>query len=105
MHYQINKLSSYKKASNRLRLLEKLRPYLDKNAAMNIYKMMIMPLLTYSGIMCLQHTNSQLYKFKSLENRARKIVDPECEVPKIHNQVFKRGVYDISEMYRQHYMQ
>ena len=45
LSFKSNFDSSYKSASNRLRFLEKLRPYLDATAAMNIYKMMVIPLL------------------------------------------------------------
>ena len=91
LSFKSNFDSPYKKAGNRLRLLEKLRPYLDATAAMNIYEMMVIPLLTYSWIICLQDTKSQLDKFKSLENRARSIVNSECEIPKIRNLILKEA--------------
>ena len=39
--------TKYKKAVQRSRLLSRLRPYLDINAASKIYGMMIMPIMTY----------------------------------------------------------
>ncbi|XP_057308170.1 uncharacterized protein LOC130646052 [Hydractinia symbiolongicarpus] len=65
---------SYKSASSRLRLLQRLRPCLTAEAAHNVFSMMIVPLITYSSALRIPITNTQLNKLKSLENRARSIV-------------------------------
>ena len=87
--------SSYKKASNRLRLLEKMRLYMDENTAERIYKSMIVPLLTYSGIVCLHRSNSQLAKFTSLENRASKIIASDTSLPQIQRQIMKESCHMV----------
>ena len=46
---------SYKSASTRLRLLERLRPYLTLDATIKVYLSMIVPIMTYGstiGIPC-----------------------------------------------------
>jgi hypothetical protein len=56
--------SYFKRAAGRLRLLEKLRIYLDLEAANAIYCSMIIPTLTYCGILHLQLTQTQLSSIK-----------------------------------------
>ena len=46
----------YKRASNRLGLLGKLEPHLDLTAAKAIYRTMILPTFTFSGILLLKLT-------------------------------------------------
>ena len=46
----------YKKASGRMRLLTKVRPYLNQAAAFEIFNMMIVALLTYCSIINLNCT-------------------------------------------------
>ena len=85
--------SKYKKASGRVRLLKTLRPYLSSVAASNVYNMMVTPLLTYCGIINLEHTQSQLDKFMSIDKRARAIVnDNAIKIPSsIEKQIYKRA--------------
>ena len=64
----------YKKASGRLRLLAKMRSYLDQATAATIYHSMILPTFTYCGIIQLNYTNTQLSRLSSLQSRALKIV-------------------------------
>ena len=42
--------AAHKKASGRLRLLSKLREHVTSDAALKIYQMMILPIITYSGM-------------------------------------------------------
>ena len=42
--------TTFKKASNRLRLLSKLHEHLTSTAATRIFQMMIVPIITYSGM-------------------------------------------------------
>ena len=53
--------TAYKKASNRLRLLSKLREHLT-SAATRIFQMMIVPIITYSGMVKLSLTKSFILK-------------------------------------------
>ena len=50
----------YKRASSRLRLLGKLRLHLDMTAAKAIYRTMILPTFTFSGILLLKLTETHL---------------------------------------------
>ena len=65
--------TSYKTASGRLRLLQKLRSYLTKEAAYSIFTMMTVPILTYRGPIKLTYTETQKKQFKSLESRAHRL--------------------------------
>ena len=64
----------YNKASGRLRLLAKIRSYLDQATAATIYNVMVLPAFTYCGILQLKYTNTQLSRLSSLHSRALKIV-------------------------------
>ena len=64
----------YKKASGRLRLLAKIRSYLDQATAATIYHSMVLPTFTYCGILQLKYTNTQMSRLSSLYTRALKIV-------------------------------
>ena len=63
-----------KRASNRLRLLAKLRTCLNLKSAKTIYQSMILPTLTYCGIIQLKLNPTQLMKLTSFHDRAVKIV-------------------------------
>ena len=81
--------SSYRKASGRIGLLRKLKGYLTQAAALSIYKMMVIPTLTYAGPVKLSFTKTQLEKMDSLERRANSII--QLDVPKIYNQILKEA--------------
>ena len=49
----------FKRASGRLRLLAKLRSYMDNATAATIYRSMILPTFTYCGILQLKLSNTQ----------------------------------------------
>ena len=57
----------YKKASGRMRLLTKVRPYLNHAAAFDIFNMMIIPLLTYCSIINLNCTLTHKRLISSIE--------------------------------------
>ena len=65
---------TYKRASGRLRLLEKLRKYVDLHTSNIIYNSMVLPTLTYCGILNLKHTTTQSNKLSSLQARAEKVI-------------------------------
>jgi len=75
----------YKKASGRLILLHKLRPYLTVDAAYLIYTMMIVPILTYQGPVKLTYNVTHQQQLKSLESRASRITGKQ--VPVILNSI------------------
>ena len=64
----------YRKASGRLHLLAKLGCHLTTLAAMKIFDLTIMPLLTYNSIINLELTKTQSDKLLSLECRASRII-------------------------------
>ena len=82
---------SYKRASSRLYLLSKVRPYLTVKAAQKVYDMMILPILTYSGVIKLRSTRTYEQKLNSLENRARMIIGESAYIPNTLNVIRKRA--------------
>ena len=81
----------YNRATGRLRLLGKLRFYMDQAAASAIYRLMILPTFTYCGILHLKLTQTQINKLSSFHARALKvvfkngIVDQDHELPSAIN--------------------
>ena len=73
----------YKKASGRLKLLQRLRSYLTNESAYSIYSMMIVPLLTYRSTAKLNHSETQKKMLKSLERRASMVT--RVNVPSVFN--------------------
>lgn len=75
---------SYKKASSRLHLLERMRRYHTKKAAYLVYITMIVPTITLS---CTLKTcnETQKVKLNSLDGRAKKIVNMNEAIPTIEN--------------------
>jgi len=65
---------AYKKACGRLRLLTTVRRNLTTETAELIYKMMILPILTYSSTIKTTFTATQSNKFATLERQAAKII-------------------------------
>ena len=74
---------AYKKASGRVRLLANIRVNLTTEAALLIYRMMILPILTYSATVKTTFTNSQLLKLARLEIRVSKIISGNTEIKSI----------------------
>ena len=73
----------YKRASGRLRLLSKLRCFLDSTTACKLYHSMIVPVVTYCGILNLKLTTGQSRKLAALHERAIRIIgtnSKECSV-------------------------
>jgi len=66
--------AKYKKASNRLKLLARVRPFLTKSAALKIYNMLIIPILTYCSQLHSSKTKTQSSKLQSIYNRAYTII-------------------------------
>lgn len=65
---------AYKKASGRLRLLQNVRKYLTIDTASKIFRMIILPILTYSSTVKLTFSETQKKKLASLQNRAKSII-------------------------------
>ena len=86
---------AYRKTSGWLHLLAKLRCHLTTLAAVKIFDMVIMPLLTYSSIINLKLTKTQSDKLLSHERRTcriigKKVKSIECIITKrAINMVYK----------------
>jgi hypothetical protein len=84
---------TYKKACGRLRLLRKIRPFLNTLAAKAIYQGMIVPILTYCGLINLHLSQSREDKLLAFHHRALDIIRSntkyECDInsPSIINQI------------------
>ena len=87
---------SYKKASSRLRLLERMKIFTTAKARHIIYLTMILPLLTYSCPVHSLFTNTQQTKLLSLERRTASIL-PEFQLPSIHKKVKKECVLMVKK--------
>ena len=70
----INFEKRYRKASGRIRLLQRVRQYLTVEAAEKIFNMMIVPLLTYCCLLKLPLTKTQTLMLSSLRNRASSVI-------------------------------
>ena len=78
---------AYKKASGRLNLLTKLRCFLNIEATLKIYDMVIVPIIMYSALIGLQLTRTHQAKLKSLDNRARRVVGGNVEIKSLQNRM------------------
>ena len=76
---------AYRKTSGWLHLLAKLRCHLTTLAAVKIFDMVIMPLLTYSSIINLKLTKTQ----------SNKLLSPECRASRITGKKVKSIEYII----------
>jgi hypothetical protein len=74
--------SVYKKASARLYLLKRIRPQLTTDAALTLYKTMLLPIFTYCSILTSTYTETLEKKIVSFEKRADAII---FRNPHIHN--------------------
>jgi len=81
----------FKKASSKLQLLKRLRPLLTQEAAIAVYKSVIISALKYSCIIQLNLSRTQKEKLKSLERRASNILDTD-DIPSIQNDFCKHAV-------------
>ena len=65
---------SYKKAAGRIKLLAKLRKYLDLKSARDFYCSMIMPVFTYCGVLQIQLSKKKKKQLKVFHDRCVEIV-------------------------------
>ena len=73
----------YKSASNRLRLLGRMKRHLTVKACKSVS--MIIPLLTYGCPVDSIFTNTQIGRFTSLERRAKVKIPGDYGLPNIRN--------------------
>ena len=91
---------AYKKCCNRLKLLSKLRHHVSSDAANRIYQSMILPVVTYSGLLKFQLTKTQSDRFQSIERRAENIIAPDehGQMPSIIKILHKQSCSIVSNI-------
>ncbi|CAB4009277.1 Hypothetical predicted protein, partial [Paramuricea clavata] len=72
MNDHVNK--AFKKASGYLKLLAKTRSFLSTKASLDIYRAMVIPVLTYCSLVCTCSTTTQKKRLESFEKRAARII-------------------------------
>ena len=65
-----NFIRSYTRASTRLRLFERLKPYLTLDATIKVYLSMKAPMMTYSSTTRISCNDTQCKNLQSLDYRA-----------------------------------
>jgi hypothetical protein len=60
---------AFKKASGYLKLLAKTRSFLSTKASLDIYRAMVIPVLTYCSLVCTCSTTTQKKRLESFEKR------------------------------------
>lgn len=75
--------AKHKNASRRLKLMAKVRPFITKSAALKIYNMLIIPIITYCSQLHSSKTRTQRAKLCSIYNRAYIIIG--CVNAKLQN--------------------
>ena len=91
LNLQANFSHTYRKASGRMHLLLKIKPYLTNVALRLVYMTMVLPLLMYSGTVHLNYTPTQQNKIKSIERRAHSIISSDKPLPCIYDQIKKEA--------------
>eukprot|EP00795_Rhopilema_esculentum_P006488 gene6488-11942_t len=74
MSMQIDKI--YKRASSRVKLLQRLRPNISSLVVEKLYRVMIRPVLLYCYPIYLSVGESAKKKLQSIQDRAHKIIAP-----------------------------
>ena len=75
---QINKI--YKKASSRLKLLQRIRPNISPHVAEKIYNVMIRPVLLYCYPVYISLGDTAKSKLQSIQDRAQRIVARDSSI-------------------------
>ena len=78
INYSLNMNSNfdciYKKACERLRLLQKIRPFLNITAAKAIYQGIVLPIFTYCGLLHLRLSKTQEDRLLAFHKSSLKII-------------------------------
>ena len=75
--------SVYKTASSRLRLLQRIHPYLTKLAALHIYEAFVLSKIMYCSLTNYFHQPYRQDLLSSLERRAEVVVNIDGEFPSV----------------------
>ena len=82
----------YKRAAGRFNLLRRIRPLIDNSSAEKIYKAMIQPVFTYSGILGLCWSRSCKSQIESIERRSQKVIGRNYQVQTVESLILKEKV-------------
>ena len=88
--------SVYKKASSRLYLMKRVRPQLTTDAALTLYKTMLIPIFTYCSIITSLYTETIKKKISSFKKKAFYIIfnkENQEERKCIVNKNFQKATY------------
>ena len=81
----------YKRASTKLRLLEKLRSFLTKEGTKAVFHSVIQPSLTFNSLANLALSNTQRDKIKSLDRRASVVLNNSSKINTLDS-IYKQAV-------------
>ena len=97
----------FKKASQRLRLLERLRDTLTVHSSKVVYQAMIVPIITYCGILNLSISLTNRDRLNSFTRRAEKIIkhhsNSTIQLQDIHQLYEKRACTIVNSILRQEF--
>ena len=80
LNFQQHFQNSYKKASARVRLLQKIRSSLNVHSAESIYRSMITPIVLYCNSVLLSYCSTKMQKIQRLESRCKNIISSSKNV-------------------------
>ena len=84
---KLNLNSNFEKKYKKVSLLSKMRQYLNVDAALKVYEMVIVPIILYSSLIHLKLTTIQLKKLSSLDSRAKKIIGGTVSIKSISSRM------------------
>ena len=89
---------AYKKSCNRLKLLSKLRHSMNSDTVLRIYQTMSQPIMTYTGMLKMHFSGTQLGKMESIERRVRNMTSSsEKLVPSIVKRLHKQACKTVRQ--------
>ena len=92
--HQFDKM--YKQVSSKLKLLNKLKQYLNDEATKRVYQSLIQPIIKYNCLTNLNLTDTQTKKFQSIDRRAMSIVGNNFTVNNI-DIIYKHAVMTVKK--------
>lgn len=94
LSYQFDKM--YKQVASKLKLLNKLKLFLNDEATKRVYQSLIQPLMKYNCIVNLNFTDTQRKKLQSIDRRAMHIVSNDFKVNSI-DMIYKHAVLTVKK--------
>jgi len=87
----------HSKASQRIGLLRRLRPYLGTNVANMLYKAIVLPIVEYCDVIWDNSSSTLKQRLQILQNRAARIIlrrDPRANIEELHHTLQWRYLQD-----------